>query len=406
MKVAIIGAGFSGMLAAYLLEKEDIDVTVYEKQEYIGGHCRSIVSKDIYTELGTVFSFSNSIKELLIELKVDYKEHFIYKNYVDKNYNQVEVMPREDVSLLVKELKRLEVILSNYSSSLDSINFDFIHDDLMLLFDDFALKHKLKYVREIIAPFLSSFGLGDIKNIQAYYVFKAFDIDTLYTFIRGEKLLSFNKGTSDLINRLSQNISDIRYSLEVTNVELVEDKVKVDSPYGSDYFDKVLITTKLAHNVIKDKLYNSLMEKIETNPFISCVYEVEDKDIATTYFKNNLGKEGKMQFFFASKQKGRTNLIAYAYGHIEKDIIDGIRNDLENLGITIKQLVTIKQWYIFPHLEQTNLTSNFYKDIDEKQKTSSIGLIGSLVCEPSLDSLYISVKNSVREVIQSYSLIG
>jgi len=78
MKVAIIGAGFSGMLAAYLLNKEGIDVTVYEKQECIGGHCRTFVSKDIYTELGTVFSFTKQIKELLIELQVDYTNNVKY----------------------------------------------------------------------------------------------------------------------------------------------------------------------------------------------------------------------------------------------------------------------------------------------------------------------------------------
>lgn len=402
MKVAVIGAGFSGMLSAYLLEKEGMEVTIYEKQEYIGGHCRSIVSRDVYTELGTVFSFASSIKELLIELKVDYKEHFIYKNYVDENYNQVEFMSREDVPLLVRELKKLESILLNYSESLSNTNFAYIHEDLMVSFNDFTEKHDLKYVCDIVAPFLSSFGLGSTAETQAYYVLKAFDIKTLYSFIKGEKLLSFNKGISELISKLSQNISDIRYSLEVKNVEVVGDKVKVESLYGTDYYDKVLITTKLPRDVIKDQLYNQLMKKIETTPFVACVYEVANNDIATTYFKDNLGKKGKIQFFFASKQMGRTTLVAYAYGTIEKSLVDDITSDIENLGITIKQLVTLKQWYIFPHLNEVNLTSNFYKDIDDRQKTSNIGLIGSLVCEPSIDSLYVSVKSSVHDIIDSY----
>ena len=41
MKIAIIGAGISGMTAAYLLSKEH-DVVVYETNNYIGGHTHTI----------------------------------------------------------------------------------------------------------------------------------------------------------------------------------------------------------------------------------------------------------------------------------------------------------------------------------------------------------------------------
>lgn len=41
MKIAIIGTGISGLGAAYLLNKEH-DISVYEKNNYIGGHSRTI----------------------------------------------------------------------------------------------------------------------------------------------------------------------------------------------------------------------------------------------------------------------------------------------------------------------------------------------------------------------------
>jgi uncharacterized protein len=49
MKIAIIGSGISGLGAAYLLN-EKYDITVYEKNAYIGGHSRTI---DVPTGQGT-----------------------------------------------------------------------------------------------------------------------------------------------------------------------------------------------------------------------------------------------------------------------------------------------------------------------------------------------------------------
>jgi predicted NAD/FAD-binding protein len=46
MKIAIIGAGVSGITAAHLLKKEH-DITIYESNNYIGGHVNTI---DIYSE--------------------------------------------------------------------------------------------------------------------------------------------------------------------------------------------------------------------------------------------------------------------------------------------------------------------------------------------------------------------
>lgn len=398
MKVGIIGAGFCGMLAAYLLQKKGIDVTVYEKQEYIGGHCRTLESKGVYTELGTVFSFAKRIKELLIELQVDYTERFIYRNFVDENFNNVEHMSREDIIILMDELTELKVLLEKYSASLHGINYGYIDEDLMIPLCKFLKKHDLKIISQVISPHLSSYGFGDICNIQAYYAFKVFSVDTIYSFICGDKLLFINKGTSELIRKLSQNISDIRYSIEVNNIEVIGNKVKVETPFGYDHYDKVLITTKLPKYIIKDDLYNQLMMKIDTNPFITCTYEVSNKNLVTTYYKAHLGKKDKIQFFHTYKQNNRTILVAYAYGNVQKDIVNGITEDIQKSGIHVEHLITTKQWYIFPHIKENNLTQNFYQDISERQKSSNICLIGSLVSEPSISNLYLSVKDFISEL--------
>ncbi|HAS74071.1 MAG TPA: hypothetical protein DCS67_07995 [Clostridiales bacterium UBA8960] len=395
MHVAIIGAGFSGMLAAYLLEKKGIDVTVYEKEAFVGGHCRTLVSKDLLVELGTVFCFSEHIKELLLELGITYSERFTYRNFVDENYEKVEHLSHHEVAILIEELSRLEKLFSYYCDDSKCLNYGEIHEDLMLPLSQFLKFHNLDTISQVFAPHLSSYGFGCIDEIQAYYAFNVFNLQTLYAFIKGDKLLFIDKGVSEITYKLSQNISDIRYSIEVKNIEPINHLVKVETDYETAFYDKVLITTKLPKDVIKDALYNGLMKKIDTNPYITCVYEVEDKNIVTTYYKPNLGKKERIQFFHTHRQKDKSILVAYAYGTINASLINTITEDIKKTGVHVKHLITAKQWYIFPHLKSESLTRNFYVDLAERQKTSNICLIGSLVSKPAISNLYASVKDFV-----------
>jgi hypothetical protein len=139
------------------------------------------------------------------------------------------------------------------------------------------------------------------------------------------------------------------------------------------------------------------MKKIDTNPYITCAYEVENKNIVTTYFKANLGKKEKIQFFHTFRQNNKTTLVAYAYGSVNKELVNSITTDIEKSGIHVKHLITAKQWYIFPHLKEQNLTPNFYRDILDRQKVSNICLIGSLVSKPAISNLYASVRQFVAQ---------
>ncbi len=394
MHVAIIGAGFSGMLAAYLLNKKGIDVTVYEKESFIGGHCRSLKSRELVVELGTAFCFSRHIKELLLELDISYSERFTYRNFLDEYFKKAEHLSHEEVVCLMEELPRLEKLIRSYTREDGSMNYGKVHD-LAIPLSRFLKEHNLSTVGQVIAPHLSSYGFGSIDEIQAYYALNVFDISTIYSFIKGEKLLFVDRGMSEVISRLSRDISDIRYAIEVKSIESVGSKVRIDTDFDAFTYDKVLITTKLPKDVIKDSMHNSLMKKIDTNPFITCAYEVENRNIVTTYYKSNLGKKESIQFFHTYKEKDKTIVVAYAYGTLSVPLVNKITEDIKKSGIQISHLITTNQWYIFPHLKAGNLTEDFYDDMFRYQKDSCICLIGSLVSKPSVSHLYVSIKEFI-----------
>ncbi|MCD7469751.1 hypothetical protein HAX54_008932 [Datura stramonium] len=52
MKVAVVGAGISGLVSAYELAKSGVQVVVYEKDDYLGGHAKTVTVDDIDLDLG------------------------------------------------------------------------------------------------------------------------------------------------------------------------------------------------------------------------------------------------------------------------------------------------------------------------------------------------------------------
>ncbi|XP_027164566.1 uncharacterized protein LOC113764778 [Coffea eugenioides] len=52
MRVAVVGAGISGLVAAHVLAKEGVDVVIYEKEDYLGGHAKTVTMDGIDLDLG------------------------------------------------------------------------------------------------------------------------------------------------------------------------------------------------------------------------------------------------------------------------------------------------------------------------------------------------------------------
>ncbi|URD74510.1 Mycolic acid cyclopropane synthetase [Musa troglodytarum] len=52
MRVAVIGAGISGLASAYTLAKAGVQVVLYEKEDYLGGHAKTVTFDGVDLDLG------------------------------------------------------------------------------------------------------------------------------------------------------------------------------------------------------------------------------------------------------------------------------------------------------------------------------------------------------------------
>ncbi|KAK7268724.1 hypothetical protein RIF29_21432 [Crotalaria pallida] len=52
MRVAVVGAGISGLVSAYNLAKAGVNVVLYEKEDYLGGHAKTVNADGVDLDLG------------------------------------------------------------------------------------------------------------------------------------------------------------------------------------------------------------------------------------------------------------------------------------------------------------------------------------------------------------------
>ncbi|MCX2742175.1 protoporphyrinogen oxidase [Pontibacter anaerobius] len=100
MRVAIIGAGISGLALAYYLQKLGIPYDLFESGSQVGGNIRSVQEGDYLLELGpNATQFSQELDELVRELKLEQEllpatgnslNHFVLR---DGSYQQLPLTP-------------------------------------------------------------------------------------------------------------------------------------------------------------------------------------------------------------------------------------------------------------------------------------------------------------------------
>lgn len=74
MKIAVVGGGISGVVSAYTLAKAGANVVLYEKEDYLGGHSKTVHFDGVDLDLGfmvfnrvsSVLSFSFSVPTLFV----------------------------------------------------------------------------------------------------------------------------------------------------------------------------------------------------------------------------------------------------------------------------------------------------------------------------------------------------
>ncbi|HEX2639461.1 MAG TPA: protoporphyrinogen oxidase [Pyrinomonadaceae bacterium] len=265
MKVAVIGGGISGLATAFLLKRKDVNVTVFEAYENVGGNIQTI-EKDGYTIEQGPNSLLKSPRLVDLVRMLDLEAQVIAANpAAKKRYilwkGKLEAMgPRSFVNgyFSPKTLFALarEPFVRSKSPEHESVA-EFVSRRLNSEFLDKA-----------IDPFVSGVYAGDPKDLSMRSAFpKLYEMERDFgSLIMGTarrkvekadpnfpKTFSFRGGLKTLIQKLSAEIGEgLRTS---TAVEKIENANGLRFRVKGEEYDAVVISTPawVAADLVRDK---------------------------------------------------------------------------------------------------------------------------------------------------------
>jgi len=256
LDVAIVGAGASGLTAANYLKEKGHSVTIFEKNDRVGGKVYSFKIDDTKIELGALliteeFTTINSLvriygpqpqilpSEILFLTKNNHWRNF-------KGYSAIGPIRT------LKQYKRLLKMYERFPELNTPQLVSTIHPDLFIPLDKFAKKYGFY---EVLPPFvmsLSASGYLYPEVIPAYYALKLFktiapvgikgyvaDLNPFSSpYLKG--LRYFKNGYSKLWENIASHF-EVKLNEEVLSIE----DGKLTTTKGSYQFDKVIVSTDI-----------------------------------------------------------------------------------------------------------------------------------------------------------------
>ena len=272
--ICIIGAGLSGLITAWSLQKKGLDCLVLEKNEQPGGYLRSVRQDEYLFELGANSLLADErLMELLLEVGLEAellpanevsKNRFIFKN------GRYQALPSGPVSLLLSPFfswKTKLAVLRERSNRTTSPE----QETLGAFFERRFSKEIVEYALD---PFVSGIYAGNPYDLLVRETFpNLVDFETRYgSVLRGfmkqgttarRKSLSFKSGMQAFPEALARQITHLHLTREVLGIEKKEGGYLIQTTHQAFEAEKIIFTAEAFHTArLLENLYPDFAAKL------------------------------------------------------------------------------------------------------------------------------------------------
>lgn len=258
MKIAIVGAGISGLTAAYLLDKK-YDVTVFESMHWVGGHAHTVSiqeeSRDLRLDTGFIVcnkvNYPNFIK-LLTELDVKLRASDMSFSVTDAalnfqyNPSTLKTLLAEKINFINPKFYKLLLDIIKFNKHAkqiaqqpsNSTSIGKLVDDLKI--GEYCYEN---YIMPMIASIWSS-SVADALNMPAYFICQFFDNHGLLDLNNRIHWYTIDNGSQAYVKKITDKLKKpVLTKTPVQQILRQNNQVILTVNNQQQVFDKVFIAT-------------------------------------------------------------------------------------------------------------------------------------------------------------------
>jgi predicted NAD/FAD-dependent oxidoreductase len=396
-RVVVIGAGPAGLSAAMTLKERGFrDVTVLEREEHVGGKCRSFRYGDHVYDLGANLTTPryHTIRALGDRLGMT-RRKVADRRIVTLGAEQFRSLADSGVfeRLAVRGGASLYARL-RHLTGIDRHGYAGLRDGVEQPFSTWLQRHGLGMFRELFEVLFIAYGYGQMLELPAAYALKFFDrihIQASVDTVLGEEVpftMDFVEGFQELWERVDRayelqtvrgaQIRAVRRSPRGVEVEYTQgEQVKIER------FDKLVLACPLQDSLAfldSSAVEERLFRQIVTNDYYVTVAQVRGMPDLSTYVYPYARRftPGQPTVFYppvrisSPEEPDDDIFVFYAYGGPGVDL----RTVRENIAATVaapelggrvETFLHTQHWRYFPHVDSAAMQAGFYDDLEALQ---------------------------------------
>ncbi len=374
-RIAVVGAGPSGLTAAYQLKQLGYqNVTVFDRNPYVGGKVLSLHQGTRTTELGAVFAspdytlILDLAKKFNIPTQVNTTPQLIQNEAGQKLTPQEFLLSRYPLPTILAATVAYGAALVLFSGE-NRNGFAWQLPDLYLPMDKFAAKYGFTPIAKLM-PWLVK--LGGPSGLQSA---------TYYTFPTGFQSLWQAVGAT-LNVKLNSNVTKITRNLLSSNpVHLV-----VNGTDNYD-FDVVIISAplnKVPSFVELSSAEKQLFSQVVVERYVVTLFTAAGLPLNEVDFLYPNAVASAINHASVYANNDATTPIYVAYQIVSPSLTPAqvtatLASDVATFGHGVYGQTLVQQTWddYFPHVNQASLTQNFYEKVEGLQGWNNTFYVGA-----------------------------
>ena len=379
MRIAILGAGPSGLAVALALKRKGHDnIVIYEKEERVGGKSFSYPYKGKNFDLGSmVFGKDDMVARLADEFRVPYKPvdgsgvFLVDGKYVNpvthilKTYSTMELL--QSFLRFQKLVEETDIRRPGYGA---------YPAELSLPFSRYVKKHKIEPLAKAVEPVMTGFGYGYYEEIPAIYGLKFISSmlsgSFVLSWLSGKNVMCFFPGGWSAFWQKIARGFDIRLKADVTWIKRGPHGVTLTVNGRAETADQLVITSplsKLEGLLDATPAEKTLFRAIRHYRVISTL--IESTPLKTAFLVDNTRRARAGHVIGFENYHPKTSCyVAFQLAYPDLDLGEAARlleADVEALGGKIRKIVVQKSWDYFYHLPGEAVKNGFYPKVEAMQ---------------------------------------